>query len=60
MARSVRPVPGDGKTASSIIETGDRAWSETDIQQLAAGRLSMDPDKGDRPGGPPTRETRLD
>ena len=47
MAQSVRPVPGDGKTASSIIETGDRAWSETDIQQLAAGCLSMDPDKGE-------------
>jgi ABC-type uncharacterized transport system involved in gliding motility auxiliary subunit len=50
MARSVRPVPGDGKTASSIIETSDRTWSETDIKQLAAGRLSMDPEHGDRPG----------
>ena len=50
MARSVRPVPGDGKTVSSIIETSDKSWSETDIQQLAAGRLSMDPGKGDRPG----------
>jgi ABC-type uncharacterized transport system involved in gliding motility auxiliary subunit len=49
MARSVRPV-GDGKTGSSIIETSDRTWSETDIQQLGAGRLSMDPESGDRPG----------
>jgi len=48
MARSARPVPGDGKTAASIIETSERTWSETDIQQLAAGRLSMDPEKGDR------------
>jgi gliding motility-associatede transport system auxiliary component len=50
MARSVRPVPGDGKNTSSIIETSDKSWSETDIQQLAAGHLSMDPEKGDRPG----------
>jgi ABC-type uncharacterized transport system involved in gliding motility auxiliary subunit len=50
MARSVRPLSGDGKTASSIIETSDKSWSETDIQQLAAGRLSMDREKGDRPG----------
>lgn len=74
MARSVGPVPGDGRMASSIIETSDRTWSETDIQQLAAGRLSMDPANGDRPGpvslgvavsAPPSgeasqsRETRL-
>ena len=50
MARSVRPVPRDGRTASPIIETSDETWSETDIQQLAAGRLSIDPEKGDRPG----------
>lgn len=50
MARSVRPVPADGRTASSIIETSDQTWSERDIQQLAAGRLSMDPENGDRPG----------
>ena len=48
MARSVRPV--DGAKASSIIETSDQSWSETDIKQLAAGHLSMDPQKGDRPG----------
>ncbi len=50
MARSVKPVPRDGRTASPIIETSDQTWSETDIQQLAAGRLSMDSEKGDRPG----------
>ena len=50
MARSAGPVPGDGKTAASIIETSERTWSETDIKQLAAGRLSMEPEKGDRPG----------
>ncbi len=50
MARSVKAVARDGKTVSAIIETSDRTWTETDIQQLAAGRLSMDPDKGDRPG----------
>lgn len=50
MARSVRLLPSDGKTGSPIIETSDRTWSETDIQQLGAGRLSMDPEDGDRPG----------
>lgn len=50
MARSVRPVPRDDRAISSIIETSDNTWSETDIQQLAAGRPSMDAEKGDRPG----------
>ena len=50
MARSVRAVPGDGVTVVPIIETSEKTWSETDIQQLAAGRFSMDPEKGDRPG----------
>jgi ABC-type uncharacterized transport system involved in gliding motility auxiliary subunit len=50
MARSVHPLPRDGRTASSIIKTGDQTWSETDIKQVGAGRLSMDPENGDRPG----------
>lgn len=50
MARSVTPAPGDGNTASAFIETGDRSWSETDIRQLGAGQLSLDPEDGDRPG----------
>jgi ABC-type uncharacterized transport system involved in gliding motility auxiliary subunit len=50
MARSVKPVPADATTASAFIETSDRTWSETDIQQLGAGRLSLDPEDGDRPG----------
>jgi ABC-type uncharacterized transport system involved in gliding motility auxiliary subunit len=51
MARSVTAVPdGTGRVAAPIIETNEHTWSETDIQQLAAGRLSMDADKGDRPG----------
>lgn len=49
MARSVRPVAA-GTTGVPIIETSDRTWSETDIRQLGAGRLSMDPEDGDRPG----------
>jgi hypothetical protein len=50
MARSVKPVPANGITASAFIETSDRTWSETDIQQLGAGRLSLDQEDGDRPG----------
>ena len=50
MARSVSPVPREGRTASSIIKTSEQTWSETDIKQLGAGHLSMDPWKGDRPG----------
>lgn len=50
MARSVRPLSSPGRTVSPIIETSDRTWSETDIQQLSAGAPSLDPEKGDRPG----------
>lgn len=51
MARSVRPVSNAGaKTIQSIIETGDQTWAEADIQQLAAGRLAMNADRGDRAG----------
>jgi len=51
MARSVTPGTGPaGKTISAFIETSERTWSETDIQQLGAGQLSMDPEEGDRPG----------
>ena len=53
MARSVRPVAVDGRTVSAIIETGDRTWSERDIQQLAGGRPSLDQARGDRPGPVP-------
>ena len=50
MARSVAPLPVDGATPTSIVESSDRTWSETDIQSLAAGRFSMDPSTGDREG----------
>ena len=50
MARSVKAAPADGVTIAPIIETSEKTWSETDIQQLASGRFSMDPEKGDRPG----------
>ncbi|HEY3158080.1 MAG TPA: GldG family protein [Vicinamibacterales bacterium] len=50
MARSVTPLTRDGATASSFITSGEQTWAETDIQQLSAGRLSMDPGSGDRPG----------
>ena len=50
MARSVKAAPANGVTIAPIIETSEKTWSETDIQQLASGRFSMDPDKGDRPG----------
>ena len=51
MARSVTPGTGrTGKAISAFIATSDRTWAETDLQQLGAGQLSMDPGKGDRPG----------
>lgn len=50
MARSVTPGAAAGRTISTFIETSDRTWAETDIQQLGAGQLSMDPEDGDRPG----------
>jgi hypothetical protein len=50
MARSVRLVATDGRAGQSIIETSDGTWAETDVQQLGAGRPSMDAGEGDRPG----------
>jgi len=50
MARSVKPAPRDGISAASIIETGDKAWAETNLEQLTAGHPSLDPGRGDRPG----------
>ena len=50
MARSVTAGAVEGRTAAAFIETGDRTWSETSIQQLGAGQLSMDQEDGDRPG----------
>jgi ABC-type uncharacterized transport system involved in gliding motility auxiliary subunit len=69
MARSVKPAAANGKTVSAFIETSDRTWAETDLQQLGAGQLSMDPEDGDRPGpislgvaiaapGPPAQAVR--
>ena len=49
MARTVTPAAG-AHAAMPILQTGDRTWSERDIQQLAGGRPSMDEAKGDRPG----------
>jgi ABC-type uncharacterized transport system involved in gliding motility auxiliary subunit len=49
MARTVTPAAGS-PAALPILQTGDRTWSERDIQQLAAGRPSIDEAKGDRPG----------
>jgi ABC-type uncharacterized transport system involved in gliding motility auxiliary subunit len=50
MSRSIKPVAVAGKKVAPIIETGDKTWSEANIQELGAGRPSMDPAKGDRPG----------
>lgn len=44
--RSNAPARG----ARLIAETGDKTWAESDLQQLVSGKLSLDPDKGDRPG----------
>jgi ABC-type uncharacterized transport system involved in gliding motility auxiliary subunit len=51
MARSVTPgTAAAGKAIAAFIATSDRTWAETNIQQLGAGQLSMDPEDGDRPG----------
>jgi len=50
MARSVTPLARDGAAAGSFLASGEQTWAETDIKELSAGRLSMDPQRGDRPG----------
>jgi ABC-type uncharacterized transport system involved in gliding motility auxiliary subunit len=50
MARSVTPADGATMTAAPVVQTSENSWSETDIQSLAAGRFSLAPDTGDRPG----------
>lgn len=51
MARSVllRPNLPAGR-AQAIAETSEKTWAESDLQQLASGKLSLDPGRGDRPG----------
>jgi ABC-type uncharacterized transport system involved in gliding motility auxiliary subunit len=51
MARSVTPLQEGGKgVVKALIETGPQTWAESDITQLASGKLSLDPEAGDRPG----------
>jgi ABC-type uncharacterized transport system involved in gliding motility auxiliary subunit len=55
LAQSMSPVPGgaNGRTAQPIVETSQRSWAEMDMKSLQSGEVSMDADKGDKPGPVP-------
>ena len=52
LSRSVQPVEGGvgGHTAQPIVQTSPRSWSETDLKNLASGRVELNPDQGDKQG----------
>jgi ABC-type uncharacterized transport system involved in gliding motility auxiliary subunit len=52
-ARSVKPVEGvtNGRTATTIIQSGRNSWAETDLKTLTTkGEAKQEPEKGDIPG----------
>ena len=53
LARSMAPVAGgvESRFAQTIVETGPRSWSETDIKALTTtGQVELQADKGDKAG----------
>jgi gliding motility-associatede transport system auxiliary component len=52
LARSIKPVEGGtgGKTAQRLVETSAQSWAETDFKSLAAGKVDLNEEQGDRPG----------
>ncbi len=53
VTRSITPVEGgvNGHTASSIVQTSERSWSETDLKSLLAGQpVALNEASGDKKG----------
>lgn len=53
VTRSITPVEGgvNGHTASSIVQTSERSWSETDLKNLLAGApVALNETNGDKKG----------
>ena len=50
LARSISPISGgaDGRTALAFVQTSDRSWAETSMDELAGGEVGMGDD--DVPG----------
>ncbi|HYS26452.1 MAG TPA: hypothetical protein VEP46_12635, partial [Vicinamibacterales bacterium] len=40
----------NGRAAVPIIQTSERSWAETDMNQLKSGRVELNADKGDKAG----------
>src|SRR5947207_6718375 len=52
LARSITPIlpASNGRAAVPIIQTSERSWAETDMNQLKTGRVELNADKGDKAG----------
>jgi ABC-type uncharacterized transport system involved in gliding motility auxiliary subunit len=52
LSRSVSPVEGgvEGRTAQPLVQTSQQSWSETDLKGVAAGKVGLEPEQGDKPG----------
>jgi len=52
LARSITPIlpATNGRAAVPIIQTSERSWAETDMNQLKSGRVELNADKGDKAG----------
>ena len=52
LARSITPIlpASNGRAAVPLIQTSERSWAETDMNQLKSGRVELNADKGDKAG----------
>jgi ABC-type uncharacterized transport system involved in gliding motility auxiliary subunit len=52
LSRSVKAVEGGagGKTPQMIVETSAQSWAETDLKNLATGKVEFNADQGDKQG----------
>lgn len=52
LARAITPASGaEGRSAQTLVETTKSSWSESDLARLLKeGKVSFDPDKGDKEG----------
>lgn len=52
LARAITPAAGvEGRSAQTFVETGQRSWAETDVQQLVkSGKVEFEEAKGDTRG----------
>lgn len=52
LSRSVQTVEGgaNGRTAQPLVQTSAQSWAETDLKNLATGKVEFNADQGDKQG----------